>query len=93
MVVPGWLPAAVGPIVLGCMGRATNLANGLQAFCVVADTGPLKKTGEGSPALAELIGIDPNPNTGGEDTPTILWECWPGQAAIVNGVTYNLQKS
>lgn len=93
MVVPGWLPKSVGPIVLGCLGRATNLATGIQVDCVVGDLGPLKKTGEGSPALAKLLGINPNPNTGGEDNPIILFECWPGKAATIDGMEFELQKA
>lgn len=91
MVVPGWLPHAVGPVVLGCQGRVTNLSNGLSALCVVHDTGPLKKTGEGTPFLARLLGINDDAGNGGEDHPIILFECWPGKPAVEYGITYDLQ--
>lgn len=91
MVVPGWLPQAVKGIVLGCLGRVTNLANMKSYPCVVHDTGPLKKTGEGTPYLAKKLGINPNANSGGEDNPVILFECWPGIAALVDGIQYDLQ--
>lgn len=92
MVVPGWLPKSVGPIVLGCLGKVTNLKNGKSAMCVVHDTGPLKKTGEGTPFLARLLGISDKEN-GGEDFPVILYEIWPGTPAEVNGVKYDLQRA
>jgi len=93
MVVPEWLPKAVGPIVMGCRGRVTNLSNLRSAEAVVHDSGPLRKTGEGTPHLAIRLGINPNPNTGGEDNPVILYELWPGAPAIVDGIEYTLQKA
>ncbi len=90
MVVPGWLPKSVGPIVLGCQGKVTHLASGLWAWCVVHDTGPLRKTGEGTPELARRLGINDTEN-GGEDAPVILFECFPGKPATVDGITYDLQ--
>lgn len=93
VVLPGWLPAAVGPIVLGCRARVTNLANMAQANAVTHDTGPLSKVGEGTPALAKRLDIDPNARTGGESRPIVLYEFWPGTAAVIDGVTYQLQKS
>lgn len=91
MVVPGWLPRAVGPVVLGCLGKVTNLSNGKSALCVVHDTGPLKKTGEGTPFLAKLLDINPDAGRGGEDAPIILFECFPGKPALVEGIQYELQ--
>lgn len=93
MVVPGWLPHRVGPIVLGCIGRVTNLDTMQSYPCVVHDTGPLRKTGEITPFLAKQIGINPNSNHGGEDRPTLLYECWPGEAALISGIQYDLQKA
>jgi hypothetical protein len=38
--------------------------------------------GEGSMALAEFFGLDPNPKCGGSsDESRFHWECWPGIAA------------
>lgn len=91
IVVPLWFPKSVGPIVLGCMAKATNLRNMKSANCVVFDLGPAKKTGEGSPALAKLLNINPDPNIGGEDAPIVLYEIWPGTSAIVDGINYKLQ--
>lgn len=93
IVVPGWLVRKVGPVVLGCSARATYLANMQSYPAVVFDTGPLTKSGEGSPYLAKKLGINPNPNNGGEDEPVVLYELWPGIPAVVDGVTYSLQHS
>lgn len=93
VVVPGWLPHAVGPIVLGCLCKVTNLATGQQAWGVAHDTGPLKKTGETTPAMARRVGVNPNSVSGGEEKPIILYEMWPGKPAVVDGVTYDLQAS
>lgn len=93
MVVPGWLPAAVRPIVLGCKGRITDLRTGNSTAVVVYDTGPSAKNGEGSTCAATRLLINSNPNTGGVDEPVILFECWPGIAALVDGIQYDLQKS
>lgn len=91
LVVPSWLPRAVAGIVHGCKGKATNLATMQTYYAVVHDDGPKSKTGEGTPYLAKRIGIDPNPNHGGEDNPIILFELWPGVPATVDGVQYTLQ--
>jgi hypothetical protein len=91
IVVPPAILRGVKGVVLGCRARATNTRTGQSADAVVFDQGPTRKTGELSPALAKLIGINPNPNTGGEDAPVVLYELWPGEAAVVNGVTYALQ--
>ena len=98
IVVPPIIVTAVAGIVLGCRGRATKMRkrNGLwqdiaSADAVVFDTGPTRKDGELTPALAKLLGIDPNPNTGGEDAAIIRYELWPGVPAVVDGLTYDLQ--
>lgn len=93
IVVPGGLPRMPKLIgkILGCRARATNLLNMRTSWAVVFDTGPTFKDGEGSPELARRLGIDDNPNTGGEDNPVILYELWPGVPAELDGITYRLQ--
>jgi hypothetical protein len=91
-VLPTPLIKAVKGIVLGCQGRATNLLNGKKSDFVVGDVGPTKKNGEGSRALAIVLEINPNPNTGGMDEAHVLYEWWPGKAAIVDLKQYALQK-
>lgn len=93
VVLPGWLPGAVKPIVLGCLSRLTNLQNMKQVNCVVHDTGPLTKIGEATPRAAQMIGINPNSVSGGEERPIILCQFWPGQPANVVGIQYDLQRS
>lgn len=93
IVVPGWLVRKVGPVVLGCKARCTYLPNMKSYDAVVFDTGPLTKSGEGSPYLAKKLGINPDPNNGGEDEAVVLYELWPGVPAIVDGITYSLQHS
>lgn len=77
--------------VLGCRAKVRNLRTGITAEAVVGDIGPRSKVGEGSPALATMLGINPNPNTGGEDDPVIDYWIYPGVPAVVAGVTYNPQ--
>lgn len=91
MVVPGWLPKAVGPIIMGCQGRLTNLANMRSVETVTHDSGPLFKTGEATPEAARRLGVNPNSVSGGEERSIILYEFWPGTAARVDGELYNLQ--
>ncbi len=94
IVVPMAVVNACKGIVLGCQARATNTKTGQSVWAVVGDTGPKNKLGEGSPACASAIGIDPNPNNGGEDSyDAVLYELWPGTPALVNGVLYTLQPS
>jgi hypothetical protein len=50
---------------LADFGFAANPSNGRSAGCVFADTGPKGKIGEGSIALATLLGIPSSPKNGG----------------------------
>jgi hypothetical protein len=79
----------VGPVVLGCLGRATF--GGQTHEFVMADFGPSTHLGEGSIKLAELFGINPNPRTGGYEGKEIFWEFFPGKIAVINGETFQLQ--
>lgn len=86
--------ASVPEIVMGCEAKVTYLDTGANCDAVVGDLGPSSKIGEASCATASALGINPNPNHGGEDDKRmVLYECWPGQAAIVDGVQYPLQPS
>lgn len=79
---------AVPPRFLGCRMRITF--NGQSVIAVMADIGPRSKCGEASIAAAKAIGIPSSPRTGGEERNVVLYECWPGVAAVVNGVEYPL---
>lgn len=91
VVVPPVVAQRTKGIVLGARALVTHLETGKQAVAVVGDIGPSNKVGEGSPALAKLLGLDPNPNHGGTERPVIAYEIFPGVAAEVNGVLYDLQ--
>lgn len=86
VVVPAWLPRAVGPVVLGSQAFVTNLATGEHEAAVVYDLGPTRKSGEGSNLLCRRVGAK-----GGENRPVFLYEIMLGVPATVDGVTYELQ--
>lgn len=65
--------------VLGCRARATNSVTGEVVDCITADAGPRKKIGEGSIALARLLGLNASPRSGGTTKPIITYELWPGE--------------
>jgi hypothetical protein len=77
--------------VLGCRCYVVNLVNSLVMETVVGDVGPRSKVGEMSPAAAEALGLDGNPNHGGTEDFLIYYEIYPNVPAIVGGITYDLQ--
>lgn len=89
IVVPPVVIKAVLPVVLGCRARVTYRGKSCEA--VVGDVGPTRKTGEISRALALKLSINPSPISGGVDDPVVLYELWPGKAALVDGRQYKLQ--
>lgn len=90
-VVPVSFIRAVPELVIGSQARARNIATGQITNCIIADGGPDDKLGEGSICNATRMGLSGDPATGGTQEPIILWEFWPGRAAVVNGVAYTLQ--
>lgn len=50
---------------LGTLGLAYNLSRGIYSGFVVADEGPKTHFGEGSIALASMLGVNPSPVSGG----------------------------
>ena len=89
IVVPPEIIQAVKGIVLGCKA---SVRYGIKiSDAVVADIGPHKKLGEGSPALARNLGINDDPNHGGIDDHVVLYRLWPGVPAVIDGIEYNLQ--
>jgi len=92
IVVPPAIINGVKGIVMGCYGRITYLRkDGLPEEAVVYDRGPSYKIGEASVRAAQATGIPSNPNSGGADPGTVLFEIFPGEAALVDGVQYTLQ--
>jgi hypothetical protein len=80
-------------VVLGSRVLLTNTRNHKKTEAVVADIGPRRKLGELSPAAAEALGLDGNPNHGGTDAHIIQYRIFPGIPAVVNGVKYDLKSS
>lgn len=92
VVVPPLVLAKTKGKVLGCQCKVTNLKNKYEAPAVVGDSGPTKKIGEGSPALASLLGLDPNPNRGGTSDFIIRYEIMVNMPATLS-VNFALQSA
>ena len=81
MVIPGNVRKAVQGVCKGCRGKVTDKQTGVSLYCVVGDIGPTNHLGEGSMALAQAFGLDPDPKKGGSsDAGRFVYECWPGVA-------------
>lgn len=91
IVVPPLVIQSVKGIVLGCQAWVRNLRTGQETAAVVFDIGPRRKIGEMSCECARRIGLDGNPNHGGTDERIVEYRIQPGKAAVVDGVTYDLQ--
>ena len=89
VVVPPIVIRATRGVVMGCLAEVTY--KGKVAFAVVGDVGPTRKVGEGSPALAERLGLSGNPNHGGTSDFVVTYKIHVGVPACIDGVTYNLQ--
>jgi len=89
IVLPPECIKFVSDIVLGCKALVTY--RGRSSDAVVFDVGPHNKLGEGSAALARRLGINPDPNRGGVDSPEVTYRWWPGIPAVVDGLAYDLQ--
>lgn len=92
VVVPPIIILDTARIVMGSHCIVTNTKNGKKCPAVVGDSGPLRKVGEGSPALCEALGLDPNPNHGGTSDFIIEYEIFVGQPAVVC-IEFDLQHS
>lgn len=78
---------AVG-VVIGCRARVTYQNTSIDA--VVADVSGASDIGELSIAAAELLGMPNSPRRGGAPQ-GVLFEFWPGSAAVLQGEIYELQ--
>jgi hypothetical protein len=63
-VLPSAISSTYG-VHLGDVGYVYNTANGQGCYAIFADGGPAGKLGEGSIYLANQLGINSNPRTGG----------------------------
>lgn len=81
IVLPGGRPPRfqVWGCKLGCVAIVTNLQTGVQAEALFADVGPATGLGEGSIALAKLLGIPADPKRGGTERPIIRYRVFPQQ--------------
>jgi hypothetical protein len=78
---------AVG-IVIGCRALITYKKKSVEA--VVADVSGASDIGELSIAAAQQLGIPESPRKGGVSK-GVLFEFWPGSAAVLQGEIYELQ--
>src|SRR5262245_20971422 len=79
----------VKPVVLGCMGRVTNLKTREWHWGVWGEVGPQSKAGENAIVLAQHLNPKVSANDGDESF-IYLYECWPGVAAVVGEKHYKL---
>lgn len=89
IVLPPECITVVSGVVLGCYAEVTY--KGRTRPAVVFDVGPHFKLGEGTPCLAVRLGIDPGHSSGGVDEQAVTYRYWPGRAALVDGIQYQLQ--
>lgn len=75
-VIPSSLKT-LGNIQLGDVAYVYNTQNGLGSFAIFADVGPSGSLGEGSMQLAQRLGINSNPKTGGISNPVIYYIIFP----------------
>lgn len=80
---PPELVQGVAGVVKGCRVHVYNQKTKKDAWAVVADVGPRHKVGEISIYLAELLGINADPRTGGEEKDIIEYTFFPDVAATV----------
>lgn len=92
VVVPPIICQKTKGRVLGALCLVTNYANGMWAPAVVGDIGPTFKVGEGSPKLATLLGVNPNPVKGGTSDFIIRYQIHVNVPAMVNDRFYKLQR-
>lgn len=93
VVLPQPLRDLVADVVLGCRAVVRRYVEGvsLDIEAVVADFGPSTHLGEGSMALATLLGCNADPRDGGTDEAIYDYLIYPGVPAVVNGETFELQ--
>jgi hypothetical protein len=88
IVSPPQVRDDIDPVVLGCLGRVTNLATSAFELGVVGEIGPDDKTGEAAYCLAKILNPKITHNTG-DKSRIYLYEFWPD----VPAPGYKLQPS
>ena len=89
IVTPPQVRTGIEPILIGCLGRVTNLITRIWSWGVVGDVGPSNKTGECAYCLAKLLNPQISYNSG-HASHVYLYEFWPGVPAVVDGKKYQL---
>jgi hypothetical protein len=92
IVVPPQVRSMVGPVVMGCQGRLTNLSNDVAHAAVTGEIGPDYTTGEAAYCLAKIVNPKISHNSGDKKR-VYMYELWPGVPAVVDGKTYKLEKA
>jgi hypothetical protein len=77
IVTPPQIRNGIKPVVLGCLGRVTNLFTSVYSLGVVGDIGPKTKTGECAYCLAKMLNPVVTYNSG-DKRRIYLYEFWPG---------------
>jgi hypothetical protein len=90
IVIPPQIRSMVGPAVMGCQARMTNLATARWSAAVTGEIGPDNKTGEAAYCLAKELSPKITHNAG-DSKRIYLYELWPGIPAIVEGKRYALE--
>jgi Fungal chitosanase of glycosyl hydrolase group 75 len=90
IVIPPQIRQQVGPVVMGCQARATNLLTGRWFPAVTGDIGPSAKTGEAAYCLAKKLNPKVTANSG-DSRMIFLYELWPGIPAVVGKKRYKLE--
>lgn len=91
IVVPPSVCRKTKGIVLGSLCYVSNFNNGAIEPAVVFDIGPKDKIGEGTPELADRLGLPRSANSGGTSAMAIGFEILVGVPAVIDGIAYELQ--
>ena len=91
IVIPGDFSTAHPTVKLGDYAAVTY--GGKTTFAIVGDIGPKGVLGEGSPALARAVGINPNPVSGGVQSASVQYLIMPGtRKPAVPGTAAEIQR-
>ncbi|MBU0765425.1 MAG: T9SS type A sorting domain-containing protein [Bacteroidetes bacterium] len=82
---------SLGNISKGDLAYVRNTLNGNTSYAYFADTGPAGKLGEGSMFLADRLGINSNPRTGGISGAVVDYIVFP-QSGFGQGVCLSVEE-
>ena len=90
IVIPPQVRKMVGPVVMGCQARLTNMSSAIWTPAVTGEIGPDDKTGEAAYCAAKVVAPQVGYNTG-DGREIFFFELWPGIPARVDGKVYKLE--